>query len=77
MSDMPIHLPPSTTPGTEPSVVCPVWITQSALDGIAMMLAYCTAMEASGKGRVPGSFELTMHYRQLRSAIVDHAQKKK
>lgn len=72
MSDMPIHLPPSGQPGTEASVTCPVWITQGALDGIAMLLAYCDGVEAAGRGRLPGSFELIMHYRQLRSAIQAH-----
>lgn len=75
MSDMPIHLPPSSIPGQEPSVTCPVWITQSALDGIAMLLAYCAAVEASGKGRVAGSFELMMHYRNLKSAISEAKNK--
>ena len=76
MADRPIHLPPSSVPHLEPSVTCPVWITQSSLDGMLMLLTFCQGMEAAGKGRIDGSFELTMFYRTLRSAIQDHLRPK-
>lgn len=74
-NDMPIHLSnyqicrERERPQTEPSVVVPVWITQSSLDGLNALIHYCSGVENSGKGRLPGSFELVMFYRQLRSSI--------
>ena len=71
-NDPPIHLPPSAEPYTEASVTCPVWITQSSLDGLAMLIKFCEGMEASGRGKVPGSFELVVFYRTLKSCIHEH-----
>lgn len=79
MTDAPIHLPQNQKRPDgvreEASVVCPVWITQSSLDGIQAILHYCAGVEAAGKGRVPGSFELTMFYRTLSRNIQEHLNK--
>lgn len=72
MNDRPIHLRPSTQPHTEASVTCPVWLTQSSLDGMQAMIQFCSGMEAAGKGRIPGSFEIVMFYRTLCDAVRKH-----
>lgn len=73
INDKPIHLAEfeicKREPYSEPSVKVPVWITQSSLDGLQALIQYCNGVEASGKGRVPGSFELLMFYRTLGSCI--------
>lgn len=73
MSDRPIHLEGlaicNREPHSEPSVVVPVWITQSSLDGLFAMMQVCDGFEKSGKGRLNGWFELTMFYRTLRECI--------
>lgn len=57
-NDLPIHL------NTE-SKNLTVTLFQSQLDGLCALIHFCEGIEASGKGRVPGSFELIMHYREL------------
>jgi len=78
-NDRPIHLARLSIcdrhPNHDDSVRVPVWITQSNLDGLQAMIQFCGGLEAAGKGRVPGSFELTMFYRQLQSAISDAEEK--
>lgn len=80
-NDRPIHLSQysicSRQPNADDSVVVPVWITQSNLDGLQAMIQFCGGLEVAGKGRVPGSFELVMFYRQLQSAIRDAEEKAK
>ena len=72
-NDRPIHLSDlkicKKEPHSEPSVTVPVWITQSNLDGLQAVIRVIEGMERSGQGRISGSFELTMFYRQLCSAI--------
>ena len=77
MNDRPIHLPPSTVPHQEPSVTCPVWITQSNLDGLQALIKWLEGFESAGKGRVPGSFELISFYRTLCSSIQAHYKPEK
>ncbi len=72
MADKPIHLRPSKEAHTEASVTCPIWVTQSSLDGIAMLLSFFDGVEKAGGGSISGSFDLLMFYRTLRSNIGDH-----
>lgn len=73
--DPPIHLTQynicKREPHCEPSVTVPVWLNQSRLDGLQTLIQFCKGMERSGQGIVPGSFELVMFYRTLRSSIDD------
>jgi hypothetical protein len=68
-NDRPLHLSELSIckkmPHTEASVCVPVVVTQSALDGLQAMIRFCEGMEAAGKGRISGSFELIMFYRAL------------
>lgn len=73
-NDRPIHLRKYTSicisqECQDDSVTVPVWITQSNLDGLQALIQFIAGVEGRGEGRVPGSFELTMFYRQLGSAI--------
>jgi len=77
ITDPPLHLPPSTQPHTEASITCPIWVTQSNLDGIQALMQWCEGFEASGKGRVPGSFELTMFMRTIKRNIREHLDAQK
>jgi hypothetical protein len=72
MSDGPIHLAPPTDKYSEASVTTPVWLTQSHLDGLQTLMAWCDGVKSGGGGNVPGHFELVMHYRLLRAAITKH-----
>lgn len=47
----------------------PVTLVQDQLDGLCALIHYCEGVAKSGQGRVPGSFELVMHYRELRSRV--------
>jgi len=71
--DGPIHLAEFSIckkqPHSESSVTVPVWITQSSLDGLQALIRFTYGLRASGKGSIPGEFELIMFYRQLASAI--------
>ena len=73
INDPPIHLRryPYFIPQlhTDDSVTIPVWLTQSSLDGLNALIHYCEGVENSGKGRVPGSFELIMFYRTIRDCL--------
>lgn len=62
-------------PHTEASVTCPVWITQSTLDGLSMLNTWLEGFHGAGKGQVPGHHELVMFYRTLRSAVAEHYKK--
>ena len=72
-NDRPIHLEGlaicKKRAYTEASVTVPVCITQSSLDGLQAMIRFCEGMEAAGKGRISGSFELVMFYRTLSTCI--------
>lgn len=47
-----------------------VWLPQDHLDGLNHLLHFVEALQKhGGQGRVPGYFELVMHYRMLRSAV--------
>lgn len=61
-NDLPIHL------GAEEKVV-PVTLWQTHLDGICALIHYCEGVASSGKGFVPGAFELIMHYREIKSCL--------
>lgn len=43
--------------------------SQNELDGLNALIHWCDGFEKSGKGRVPGHFELVMLYRSLAAAI--------
>jgi hypothetical protein len=63
-----IHLPERTV------TIANFWVTQEALDSINVLIHWLDGFEASSNhGRVPGHFELVMHYRsltdQLRKAL--------
>jgi len=82
MSDRPIHLRKfehicTPRPNTDDSVVVPVWLTQSNLDGLYTLIQFFNGLGAAGQGRVDGTFELTMFYRQLQSAISEANNKAK
>ncbi len=75
-NDRPIHLlkyPSICTPKEcqDDSVVVPVWITQSTLDGLQALIQFLAGVEGRGEGRVPGNHELVMFYRTLGSSISD------
>lgn len=73
--DRPIHLSPSDKSHTEASVTCPVWLTQSNLDGLQALIQFISGLERGQRvGLVPGGHELIMHYRQLRDAISQHKE---
>lgn len=59
-NDLPVHLGAN-------SINVEITLFQSHLDGINALIHFCEGFTASGKGMIPGSFELTMHYRELRS----------
>ncbi len=66
-NDLPIHL------GRDMADI-PVPIHQHHLDGLCALIHYCDGVEKSGKGRVPGSFELVMHYRAIRTRVAGIAK---
>ncbi|MFA6904281.1 MAG: hypothetical protein WC236_14500 [Gallionellaceae bacterium] len=59
-NDLPIHLGAA-------SKNVEITLFQSNLDGINALIHFCEGFSASGKGVIPGSIELIMHYRELRS----------
>ena len=63
-NDLPIHL-------NADHVNIPVTLFQSQLDGLCALIHFCDGLNQAGKGRVPGSFELVMHYRELRNRVVE------
>ena len=69
-NDLPIHL------GID-SLKLNTDVFQTHLDGLCALIHYCEGVEKSGKGRVPGSFELVMHYRSLISALAELRNTKK
>jgi len=54
---------------TDNSVIVPVWITQSNLDGLQALIHVVEGMNRDGKGQLSGSFELVMFYRNLVNCI--------
>ena len=73
-NDLPIHLRSYQNicvpkQHTEDSVIVPIWITQSSLDGLCMAIKYMDGLRDSGKGTSPGHFELVMFYRTLAECI--------
>ena len=80
-NDRPVHLAELSIchreRSTEPSVIVPVWITQSSLDGLQALIRFHEGLLAAGKGMVSGSHELTMFYRTLVSSIRDAEEKAK
>jgi hypothetical protein len=69
MTDLPIHLPPSQDPHSEPSIHVEVWLPQSNLDGLHALLQWLDGYESAKSGKIPGHFELISHFRQLKSSI--------
>lgn len=74
MVDRPIHLEDYKNivkigSFQEPSVIVPVCITQSTLDGIHALLKIIEGMKLQGSGEIGGAFELISFYRILRSSI--------
>lgn len=72
--DRPIHLSDfemtQRSPHTEASVIVPVWITQSALDGMLELMKFIEGLQAGGSiGNVPGAFDLAMFYRRIGNAL--------
>lgn len=73
MSDKIIHLSRyknilKSSEDQEDSVTVPVWITQSAVDGLHDLLIYLDGLTRGGPV-VPGHFETVMFYRTIRSAL--------
>jgi len=73
MTDAPLHLSELSickrSPYSEASVTVPIWVTQSSLDGLQSMIRVCEGLEASGHGKLSGSFEIVMFYRTLCDCI--------
>lgn len=63
-NDTPIHLGAS-----EKDVTITLW--QAHLDGMCALIHYCDGIRGAGHGFVPGSFELVMHYREIKSRLCD------
>lgn len=61
-NDTPIHL-------GKASQEIPVTLFQDHLDGLCTLIHFCNGLAAAGKGEVPGSFELVMHYQELKSRV--------
>jgi len=72
-NDAPIHLRKYSffegLDNSEDSVTVPVRLTQSSLDGMNALINYCKGLEDSGKGKVPGSFELVIFYRTIKDCL--------
>jgi hypothetical protein len=62
MSDFPIRL-------DEKYKEVPVGLFQDHLDGLCMLIHYCSGLRDAGKGEPPGLFQLIMHYRTLQQAV--------
>lgn len=74
MVDSPLHLAELSickrVEGTESSVVVPVWLTQSGLDGLYALLVASDGFSRSGQGQLPGVFAATMLYRSLANGVM-------
>lgn len=51
------------------ALIIELGIWQSTVDGLCALIHWLNGFEAAGKGRVPGHFELVMHFRSLTNAI--------
>lgn len=61
-----IHCPESISKYDENSVnYTNLKVTQSTLDGLNALIHYLGGFENGKSGRIPGHFELVMHYRAL------------
>ena len=52
-----------------------VTLFRDHLVGMHALIHWLEGFEKSGQGRVPGKFELVMHYRSLRRAVEPEPQK--
>lgn len=53
--------------GSALEINIPVW--QSSIDGLAALISWLDGFEAAGHKRIPGHFELVMHFRQVVQAV--------
>ena len=62
----------------EEVVTCKISIRQNDLDGLNALIHYLSGIEKhAGVGRIPGTFELIIHYRMLIAAIKQHYDNQK
>jgi hypothetical protein len=47
-----------------------MWTDQQTVDGLNALIHWLKGYERKGEGRVPGHFDLIMHYRSIRLAIL-------
>lgn len=80
MTDRPIHLAEYSISKKETNggyqVTIPVTLVQSHLDALLSLINFCNGFSSSGKGEVPGSFDLVMFHRLLHGTIHQANSKK-
>lgn len=58
-------------PNIEKPLPVTVTVFPDYLRGLYALMYFIDGLERNGQGMVPGSFELTMHYRQLVASILE------
>ena len=48
-----------------------IFLTQNHMNGLNALLHWCEGFSAGGHGAIPGHFELIMHHRAIRNALIN------